>query len=458
MGPWRVEGLRGRGTYGAVYRATGVEPHAPGTVALKVALHPRDARFTREAELLSRIRCPGVPRLLEAGEWVAPSGKVHPYLAMEWVEGEPLYAWARRRQPSSRQVLQVLGRLARALESTHAAGGVHRDFKGDNVLARAGDDWPVLIDFGAGHHVGASTLTGPLLPPGTPAYRSPEAWGYALGADPDSAPPYPAGPADDVFALGVTAYRLIAELYPPSTDPREEESHVWSLEGTGVPAVRELNARCCPELSALVSRMLDVRPEARGRARELAEALERAAGNVGPEADVPLYDLDAPRALRVRAVPRRVEPRATGRTWSSWLAAVSLGGALALGVGWMVGMWNTEEPVAVGMETKDGGTVAVGDSALTAPVAPVQAPSAWSTAVMQIPPKPLPGQRRTDANGRCPGKQQVPIHGGCWLKVNIDPKDCAKHDGYVHQGSCYTPSMRSESPPMSSPAEAPARR
>jgi hypothetical protein len=68
--------------------------------------------------------------------------------------------------------------VARALEATHAACGVHRDVKGDNVLVRPADGRVFLTDFGAGHYRGAATLTTKLLPPGTPAYRSPEAWGF----------------------------------------------------------------------------------------------------------------------------------------------------------------------------------------------------------------------------------------------------------------------------------------
>jgi hypothetical protein len=88
-------------------------------VALKLALNPRDPRFEREAEMLSRIRHPGVPRLIDAGQWRHFSGFLHPYVVMEWVPGEPLYAWVSRHNPSSRQVLRLLARGARALQATH---------------------------------------------------------------------------------------------------------------------------------------------------------------------------------------------------------------------------------------------------------------------------------------------------------------------------------------------------
>ncbi|HLM47434.1 MAG TPA: protein kinase, partial [Myxococcaceae bacterium] len=115
VGAWRVQGLRGRGNYGTVYRAVSQEREHAGPVALKLAISPGDPGFEREVELLSRIRHPSVPRLLDAGLWQSPSGKPHPFVVMEWVEGEPLYAWAARRNPSSRQVLGLLAQAARGL-------------------------------------------------------------------------------------------------------------------------------------------------------------------------------------------------------------------------------------------------------------------------------------------------------------------------------------------------------
>jgi serine/threonine-protein kinase len=158
-----------------VYRALGVGD-VPGPVALKVFLRPEAGRFAREVELLSRLRHPSVPRLVDHGLWQQPGGHAYPYLAMEWVEGASLYDWAHVQRPTSRQVLRVLASLARALEATHAAGGVHRDVKGDNVLVRAADGQVFLTDFGSGNYVGAAMLTSLPFPPGTQPYRSPEAW------------------------------------------------------------------------------------------------------------------------------------------------------------------------------------------------------------------------------------------------------------------------------------------
>jgi hypothetical protein len=455
VGPWRVLERRGRGAYGAVYRAFGVEG-APGPVALKLALHPGDERFAREGELLSRIRHPSVPRLVGRGSWRQPGGFLpHPYLAMEWIEGASLYEWARVHRPSSRQVLHALASLARALEVTHAAGGVHRDVKGDNVLVSAADGRVFLTDFGSGNYVGAATLTAPPFPPGTPHYRSPEAWRSVRLPFHVSATPYAPGPADDVFALGMTAYRLVIDDYPPTPAPMDEQSHVWSLEGPGPLPPRAVNARCCVELSGLVSRMLSVHPEARGSARELAEALEQAARKAGPDADVPLFAREESQPVEARSAPLHVVHRAAARTGRSWLTAASLGGAVALGAAWLMSAHSGEEAaqghVSAAEDEKDGGTVAVGDTALTAPVSP-RAPSAWSAISVDIPPRPLPGQTRTDAAGRCPRRPQIPINGGCWVKVAMSAKDCDE-DYYVYKGACYGPVFPPARPSTSRPTE-----
>src|SRR5690606_14053112 len=123
-----------------------------------------------------------------------------PFLVMQLLEGTPLYEWAARRNPSEAQVLRVLAQVARGLEAIHAVGG----------------------DLGAGYFRGAATLTSKLLPPGTPVYRSPEALAFVHAFRRHPTAHYPASTCDDLFALGVTAYRLVTDVYPPT--PFLEES------------------------------------------------------------------------------------------------------------------------------------------------------------------------------------------------------------------------------------------
>ncbi len=107
VGPWRIEGYAGRGTYGVVYRARRAGHPGSVAVALKLALFAYDPRFLREVELLSRVHHPAVPELLDRGWWTTDEGCVHPYLVMQWVKGLLLYEWARVHPPTCRQVLQV---------------------------------------------------------------------------------------------------------------------------------------------------------------------------------------------------------------------------------------------------------------------------------------------------------------------------------------------------------------
>jgi eukaryotic-like serine/threonine-protein kinase len=209
---------------------------------------------------------------------------------MAWVEGEPLYQWAARRNPSSRQVSGLLAQAARALQATHEAGGVHRDVKGGNVLVRPKDDRLFLMDFGAGHYKGAERLTSSPLPPGTPAYRSPEAREFDRSQGWRPLALYVAGPADDVFALGVMAYRLVTDEYPQAADASRKVGEDWQPGGSGPRPAKEVNPRVDTQLDAVIRRMLSLKPEERGTAKELAEAMERDSERDGPERDESLFE------------------------------------------------------------------------------------------------------------------------------------------------------------------------
>lgn len=81
VGPWRVVDWAGRGVNGAVYRAVRVGQERLPPVALKVAVMPEDPRYGRERELLSRSLHPHIPRCMDSGYWVSPSGARYPFVA-----------------------------------------------------------------------------------------------------------------------------------------------------------------------------------------------------------------------------------------------------------------------------------------------------------------------------------------------------------------------------------------
>ncbi|WP_224246317.1 serine/threonine protein kinase [Hyalangium gracile] len=424
VGPWRVMDWAGCGVHGAVYRAVRIGDEHAAPVALKLAMLPRDPRFAREAELLSRQHHPHLPRLIDHGEWQHPDGTLHPYIAMEWVDGVPLYDWARLYRPDSAQVLRLLAQVALALQALHTQEAVHRDVKGANILVRRWDGRVFLTDLGSSTFRGADTLTPPPLPPGTPIYRSPEAWQFAAQHERTATTAYRALPTDDLYALGVTACRLVTGTYPDLGETRRDEHGTWRVESLVLPHAL-FSARVEPPLRELILRMLSMRPEQRGTAAQLARAMERAATTLTP-AHVPSND------------------RADTSSWQRWLTTVAAVGTLATAMLWVIA--GTPEvplrsaPGGIGASgPADAGPVGLGEAAVSASTEDTPAPSDPGAMVADTPPEPEPGQAKPDAKGRCPHKQQVALNDGCWMKTSFAQEQCESVGGSMYQGACYLP-------------------
>ncbi len=442
VGNWRVVGGAGRGVYGAVYQAVPVGSGPARYVALKLAVHPGDPRFAREVELLSRLRHPSIPRLEGAGEWRPEAGAVYPYIAMEWVQGEPLYFWARQARPSARQVLGLLAQLARALQALHALGAVHRDVKGDNVLVRRSDGRAMLTDLGSGNYPGAATLTPPGLHPGTPVYRAPEAWLFELRCSPDSLERYEAGPGDDLYALGVTGCQLLTGEYPKQGEPRRDESGTWRAGCVVAPAAL---ARVAPPLRELILRLLSVQPEERGTAARLAEALEQAAESAAERsAQGKAYAFSSKKSS---AAPDNIERVRSEASEPSWLPRLSLAAgvfALAAWAWWITpssscGERDAAQAVASHAEQKDAGTSGLGEAAAVVSAKSWPGNAAPEVVAEEKLPEPIPGQTQPNSKGRCPHKKEVALNGGCWVATALESEECELLHGKMFRGTCYMP-------------------
>jgi hypothetical protein len=419
--------------------------------------------------------------LEEAAEWQHASGEVYPYVAMQWLEGMSLYEWARRHNPTHAQVLGQLAQLARALAALQAQGCVHRDVKGDNILVRQSDGRAFLTDFGTGYYPGAATLTPPLWFPGTPAYRSPESWLFEFEFRGDSTARYRAGPAYDVHALGITLYRLLTGKYPELGQPRQDEAGTWRWVEVAPPAPHELNPRVEVRLSALCLRMLSVRPEARGTAEQLAEALEQLAQCLGSQSSQPLFAPQPPRAEGSAPAPRLTEAtaqvpeaspgargsarpaslRAPAQPWQRWTATTVAVLMLAGGTWWAAAGKSVEKrssaPPEAGGASKeeDDDTAGLAEAASAVSAEAFPAPSTQEVLAEEPPPEPVPGQARPDANGRCPRKWQVALNGGCWKQLVLDREQCDALSGRLFKGTCYMPITASGRPPTSNPTHDP---
>jgi hypothetical protein len=436
IGDWRVEDWAGRGVYGAVYRATPLRAGPAVPVALKMALLPEDPRFLREVELLSRCDHPSIPRLLGQGSWQSPSGTVHPFYVMQWVEGVRLYAQARRQPVTAEQVRRWLSQLASALAVLHAQGAVHRDLKGDNVLVRRADGRAVLMDFGTCSYPGAATLTPPLVFPGTPAYRAPESWLFELQFERDAMARYRAAPADDLYALGVTACRLLTGEYPEPANAFRDEHGTWHFKQVVTPPGFEEDSRVEPSLRAVVLRLLSLRPEQRGTAAQLAAEQGQATKPHVPE--------------RRKSLARRRWP---------WAALAAASGGLALCAGPDASREWLEKVTLACIASAGGGspstkTRGLAEEAAATSTEPAPAASPPDGIAEDTPPKPVPGQTRPDGKGLCPRKWQISLNGACWVRFAHESEACDLLNGQMFKGLCYMPVLL---PPGRSPTSSPAK-
>ncbi|KFE64610.1 serine/threonine-protein kinase [Hyalangium minutum] len=207
-GRFLLESLAGRGGMGSVYRAK--DTQTGQTVALKL-LHPMQSadglqRFSREAELLAELRHPSIVSHVAHG--FLEQG--HPFLAMEWLEGEDLANRLGRQPLSLSETLTLMRHAADALATAHRHGIVHRDLKPSNLFLRHGrPEEVVLLDFGlARRTVPSQALTGSHVVLGTPGYMAPE---QASGQGETT-------PSADIFSLGCVLYECLTGQ-PPFSAP-----------------------------------------------------------------------------------------------------------------------------------------------------------------------------------------------------------------------------------------------
>jgi serine/threonine protein kinase len=404
----------------------------------------------REAALLRRVPPPHAPRLYDFGLWQHPAGPF-PFLVMEWIEGAPLYAWAHGQQLSSRQLLRVLAPVARALVAVHSVQAVHRDVKGDNILVRTEDSHPKLLDFGAGDFQGAPTLTREVLPPGTPGYRSPEALRFHWRSWSTLGARYAPGPADDLYALGVTAYRLATGRYPPPLVPAEVLEQEPSTP-TLASEPPEKWASVSPELAGLIHQLLSEEPLARGSAAQVAQQME-AAEAAGPRADEPVVQ----RFHAVPAVRKRLpESSRPARAWRPWLgAAAGLAVMAGLAVALVLHSPRDSEPQAHVWPPEDAAHPEQEEDSADAGVslakevqrvsARVEQPqSTWEGLSAEKAKEPLPGQARPP----CKRRGSVEINGGCWWG-RPEAKPPCREGEYEWEGRCYHPTP-APAPPATS--------
>lgn len=246
-----IEREAGRGGMGIVYKA--VDLNTGQSVALKILRRTAHAtrdreRFEREAQVLSTLRHPAIVSYVAHGQ--TPDGQ-H-FLAMEWIDGEPLTERLHHARMTVSESLTLLRLLASGLAEAHRMGIVHRDLKPSNILLRHGKlSGATLLDFGIarGGVLPVVTQTGIIV--GTPEYMSPE---QARGRRELT-------PASDVFSLGSLIFECLTGK-PPFVS--EQIAGVLAkILFDQAPVLSSVLPDAPQELEELIAAMLAKEPEGR---------------------------------------------------------------------------------------------------------------------------------------------------------------------------------------------------
>lgn len=208
FGNYRIIREIGVGGMGAVYLAERADGEFSRQVAVKIvrqnfADKELISRFKRERQILASLDHPFIAKLLDGGV----SGDGTPFLAMEYVDGEPLTAFAAAHNLSVEDRLRLFIKICSAVADAHRNLVVHRDLKPSNIFVTQ-DGTPKLLDFGLAKLIDeslnandAQTLTA--FRAMTPAYASPEQLrGESITT------------SSDIYSLGVVLYELLTGNRP----------------------------------------------------------------------------------------------------------------------------------------------------------------------------------------------------------------------------------------------------
>ncbi|MEV4052644.1 protein kinase [Amycolatopsis sp. NPDC049688] len=306
FGPYRIEGLLGRGGMGEVHRA--YDTAHDRVVALKLLSDPFvadeafRARFRRESQIVARLREPHVIPIHAYGEI---DGRL--YLDMRLVEGRDLKELLEDGPLEPARAAGIVAQVAGALDAAHADGLVHRDVKPSNVLVTDAD-FVYLVDFGIARSMTAegTSITGTGNVIGTLDYMAPERFGDT-----------PVTGLIDVYALACVFFECLTGRRP---FPAEGAAAQMGAHLTAPPPVlSQARPGLPPALDAVVARGMAKRPADRyPTASAFADAVRAAL--TAPAPPFPTWQktlpgpvaqaapMTPPRPMPVPAVPRPAPP------------------------------------------------------------------------------------------------------------------------------------------------------
>ena len=264
LGTYRVLKVLGQGGMGVVYKAEDTQLQRP--VAHKAILPTLGAsasarqRFLREARAAAKLKHDHVVTIYHVGE-----DRGVPYIAMEFLDGEPMDKRLDREQKlSTAEVLRIGREIADGLAAAHEQALVHRDIKPANVWLEGERARVKILDFGlarASDDQQHLTQEGAIV--GTPAYMAPEQVG---GKPVDS--------RCDLFSLGCVLYTACTGKAP--FIGADTISTLMAVATDEPPTPRELNPKVPKAVSNLVMHLLAKKPEDRpASAKAVVKAIRK---------------------------------------------------------------------------------------------------------------------------------------------------------------------------------------
>jgi serine/threonine-protein kinase len=298
-GRYLIERRLGAGGMSTVFQARDTVLERPVAVKL-LAEHLADDeafvyRFRREALSAARLQHPNIVQVFDSGQ--DPATERH-YIVMEYVDGPSAADMLREsKQLEVGNTVQLVRDACHGLDYAHRAGVVHRDVKPGNLLFAEEMGITKLADFGIAKAAEQTRITqvGSVL--GTAAYLSPE---QARGEE--------AGPASDIYSLGVCAYQFLTGRLPHEYASLTELA--LKQQQDPVDPIRDYRPEVSSELDDAVRLALERDPEARYQsALEMSEAIEAGVRGEATAATqrLAMTDYDATRALDDTAATRAMQ-------------------------------------------------------------------------------------------------------------------------------------------------------
>ncbi len=299
-GRYVIERRLGAGGMSTVFMAKDTVLERPVAVKL-LAEHLADDenfvyRFRREALSAAKLQHPNIVQVFDSGQ--DPASHRH-YIVMEYVDGPSAADMLREhKQLGIDETVRLVRDACHGLDYAHRAGVVHRDVKPGNLLFAKEMGATKLADFGIAKAAEQTRITqvGSVL--GTAAYLSPE---QARGEE--------AGPASDIYSLGVCAYQFLTGRLPHEYTSLTELA--LKQQQDPVDPASDYRPEVPAELDDAVRLALERDPAARySSGLEMAEAIEAGARGEDTAATqrLAMTDYDATRAMddtsATQALPR----------------------------------------------------------------------------------------------------------------------------------------------------------